>query len=292
MRIALLTSLLLMSMPAPAGLQSQIQAEAQKARGHVGVSCSLPGATLDCDYKASEKFPMQSVYKLPIAMAALDAVERGKFTLETTVRFAPSDLISPDQYSRLQKDHPNANVDVRVDELLKLSITESDGVASDLLLKELGGPRVADKYVRSLGVDGIQIVDTEQLLGKNDVLQNRNYTTPRAMVSLLRRLADNSPLSAEHTAMLLNWMTITETGEHRLKAKLPHGTVIAHKTGTSGQSRRVTNATNDVGLITLPNGSKLAIAVFVADSAASAGEREAVIANIAYDVWKSATQTH
>ena len=292
MRITVLTSVLLVSLPAPAGLQSQIQAEAQKARGHVGVSCSLPEVTLDCDYKASEKFPMQSVYKLPIAMAALDAIERGKFTLETTVNFAPSDLISPDQYSRLQKDHPNGNVDVRVDELLKLAITESDGVASDLLLKELGGPLVADKYVRSLGIDGIRIVDTEQLLGKKDILENRNYATPRAMVSLLRLLADKSPLSPEHTAMLLNWMTITGTGEHRLKAKLPTGTVIAHKTGTSGQNRRATNATNDVGLITLANGSKLAIAVFVADSAASANEREAAIANIGYDVWKSATQSH
>jgi len=233
---------------------------------------------------------MQSVYKLPIAMAALDAIEHGKFTLESKVRFLPSDRIAPDQHSPLQKAHPKANVDARVEELLELALTESDGVASDLLLKELGGPNAADQYVRNLGIDGIRIVDTEKQLAKDDGLQYRNYATPRAMVSLLRRLADDSPFSREHTAMLLNWMTITGTGEHRLKAKLPSGTEVAHKTGTSGQNRTVTNATNDVGLITLPNGTKLAIAVFVADSAADANVREAVIADIAYDVWKSASQ--
>ena len=44
------------------------------------------------------------------------------------VRFLPSDRISPDQHSPLQKAHPKANVDVRVDELLKLALTVSDGV--------------------------------------------------------------------------------------------------------------------------------------------------------------------
>jgi len=279
------------SLPLPAGLHSEIEAAAHQALGHVGVSCSAPDVTLDCDYNATERLPMQSVYKLPIAMAALDAIEHGKFTLDTKVRFLPSDRIAPDQHSPLQKAHPRASVDVAVDELLRLAITESDGVASDLLLKELGGPGTADQYVRSLGIHEIRVVDTEQRLGKDDSLQNRNYATPRAMVALLRRLADNSPLSREHTAMLLNWMTITETGEHRLKAKLPAGTVVSHKTGTSGQNRTVTNATNDVGLITLPDGTRLAIAVFVADSRANVNVRESVIADIAYAIWSSARQS-
>ena len=291
MRPIFVIAALMLSLPLPEGLPSQIEVAARRAQAHVGVSCSVPGLTLGCDYNATEKFPMQSVYKLPIAMAALDAIERGRFTLDTQVRFLPSDRIATDQHSPLQKAHPRGNVDVTVNEILRLAITESDGVASDLLLKELGGPSVAQQYVRSLGIEEIQIVDTEQRLGKNDSLQNRNYATPRAMVGLLRRLADNSPLTREHTAMLLDWMTITETGEHRLKAKLPAGTVLAHKTGTSGQNRTVTNATNDAGLITLPNGKRLAIVVFVADSRANANVRESVIADIGYEIWNSARQS-
>ena len=110
MRIALFAGVLLLTFPSQTGIHSQIEQEAQQARGHVGVSCSVPATNVDCDYNASEKFPMQSVYKLPIAMAALDAIEHGKFTLETTVRFLPSDRISPDQHSPLQKAHPNVRL--------------------------------------------------------------------------------------------------------------------------------------------------------------------------------------
>lgn len=83
-------------------------------------------------------------------------------------------------------------------------------------------------------------------------------------------------------------MTDTHTGEHRPKGLLPPNAVVAHKTGTSGQHNGITNATNDAGLITLPNGSKLAIAVFVADSPENETVREKVIAQIARAIWDAA----
>jgi beta-lactamase class A len=66
---------------------------------------------------------------------------------------------------------------------------------------------------------------------------------------------------------------------------LPDGTVIAHKTGTSRTVDGVTAATNDVGLVTLPNGRHLEIAVFVSDSQADDATREQVIAKIARAAW-------
>lgn len=46
-----------------------------------------------------------------------------------------------------------------------------------------------------------------------------------------------------------------------------------------------TAATNDIGIIYLPNGKHLAIAVFVSDSEADEKTREAVIAKIAKAAW-------
>ena len=66
---------------------------------------------------------------------------------------------------------------------------------------------------------------------------------------------------------------------------LPDGTVVAHKTGTSQTVNGVTAATNDVGLVTLPNGQHLAIAVFVSDSTANDTIREEVIAKVARAAW-------
>ena len=57
---------------------------------------------------------------------------------------------------------------------------------------------------------------------------------------------------------------------------------VAHKTGTSYTNQEgITAATNDVGIITLPDGSHLIISVFIKDAHADEATREAVIARIA-----------
>jgi beta-lactamase class A len=278
-----------LAIPASAQLRTQIEHVAQ-ARGRVGVACSLPESALNCDVRSMQSFPMQSVYKLPISMAMLHAVENGRFTLTQTIRFLPSDRIAPDQYSPLRDAHPQGNVDVPVQELIQGALVNSDGVASDILMRSLGGPAAVNAYVRSLGISGIEIRDTEKTLGREVSLENRDTSEPQAMVALLRLLADRSPLSAEHTQLLLGWMSSTHTGDRRLRAQLPPGTMVADKTGTSGTSRNSTNATNDVGLITLPDGRRLAVAVFVADSAAPEAVREKVIAQIGQAIYAAAMQ--
>lgn len=282
--------LLALAIPAHAQLSNEISRIAAQAHGRVGVACSLPGRVLDCAQHADAPFPMQSVYKLPIAMATLHAVEQGRLSLNQPIRFLPSDLISPDQGSRLRDEHPHGNVDVPVEELLHLMVSESDGVASDILIRVLGGPAAVDAYVRSLAIHGIHIMDTEKVLGRDVKLEDRDSGEPRALVALLRLLADRSPLSPEHTQQLLGWMTASHTGDHRIRALLPSGIVVADKTGTSGTGRNFTNATNDVALITLPDGRKLAIAVLIADSRAPFAVRERVIAQISQAIYTAATK--
>jgi hypothetical protein len=55
-------------------------------------------------------------------------------------------------------------------------------------------------------------------------------------------------------------------GAKRFKGLLPARTIVAHKSGTSGTQNGITAATNDIGIVTLPNGNHVAIAVFVSDS--------------------------
>jgi beta-lactamase class A len=272
-----------------AQLSSDIERIAARAQGKVvGVSCSLPGTDLDCDLNAVARLPMQSVYKLPIAMTVLHQVDEGRLSLTQQVRFLPADLISPRLRSPLRDAHPNGGVDIRIEELLRLAVEESDGVASDILLRTVGGPGVADAYIRGLGINGIHIADPERTLGRDVTAQYRNYAEPRAMVALLRRLADHSPLSPGNTRLLLHWMTETPTGEHRIRGSLPNDVVVAHKTGTSGEDHGITHATNDVGLITMPGGKTLAVAVLIEDSPESEDVREGVIAEIARAIWAQA----
>lgn len=273
---------------AHAQLHSEIVRIAAQARGRVGVACALPGRFLDCNLNAAEALPMQSVYKLPIAMTTLHAVQEGHLELSQKLRFVPSAMAARDEYSPLRDAHPRGAVEVTVEQLLRRAVSESDNVACDVLLRAVGGPAAADAYVRSLGIEGIHIRDNEKTVDGDERLQYRNSAEPRALVALLRRLVDRAPLSAEHTRMLLGWMANSHSGDERLRAQLPPGTLVADKTGTAGQGRSTMNATNDAGLITLPDGERLAVAVQVADAQAPFRVRQRVIAEIGHAVWEAA----
>ncbi|MGC2639168.1 MAG: class A beta-lactamase [Acidobacteriaceae bacterium] len=286
----ILIAALLAAHPAHAQLHTQLERIAAQAHGRVGVACSLPGKALDCDLAADAAYPTQSTYKLPIAVVALHEVEQGKLSLDQTVHIVPSQLAGPGDYSPLRDEHPHGAVDISIREMIERAVTQSDNVAADTLLRTEGGGAVATAYFRSIGIEGIHIVYPEQIVNRNERLQYKNSATPRAYVALLRRLADRSPLTPEHTKLLLDCMAASHTGDHRLKALLPPGTPVADKTGTSGQNRTTVNATNDFGLITLPNGQKLAVAVLVADATAPFAVRERVIAEIGRAVYAAATR--
>lgn len=76
----------------------------------------------------------------------------------------------------------------------------------------------------------------------------------------------------------------TATFPDRLKAGVPAGWTVGHKTGTSGTWKGVTVATNDVGILTAADGHRIAVAVFVADSTAPDDARARLIADAAAKV--------
>jgi beta-lactamase class A len=289
MRLALLLTLSAVAALAQEPLPRQIRAIAAVARGKVSVACSLPGAALNCDLNPHAKPPMQSVFKLPLALLVLHQVEQGRLSLDQPVRFLPRDRILPHVYSPLQDQYPEAGVDVPLRELLRLTVSLSDNVAADILLRVVGGPKTVDTYIAALGVSGFHLRDNEAILHRDVSAQYRNWFEPAGAVELLRRISDNSPLTAEHTELLLGWMTpAARTG--RLDGDLPAGVRVAHKSGSSDVDHGVAHATNDIGLIPLPDGRRIAMAVFVTDSTADEATREQVIARIARAAYDASLQ--
>ena len=271
------------------GLLQEIEKIAAEAQGKVAVACSLPGAKLKCGLNEKSQPPMQSVFKLPLAMAVLHAVEQGQFRVDQPIRFTKPDRFFPKTHSPLQDKYPEADVDVSLEELMRLSVSASDNVAADVLLRVLGGPQKVQAYIDSLGIQGFQIRDGERELHRDNQLQYRNWWTPVSAVQLLRRVAEKSPFNAANTALLHKWMRETETGPKRLKGELPAGTPVFHKTGTSGVTNGLAAATNDIGFVRLADGRHLAIAVFVGNSRAPMETREAVIARIAKAIYDASS---
>ena len=84
----------------------------------------------------------------------------------------------------------------------------------------------------------------------------RDSATPEAMVSLLQRIDNGQLLKPMSRSYLLDLMARCMTGKNRMRALLPRGSPVEHKTGT------LNGLTTDVGFITLPDGRRLAIALF------------------------------
>ena len=265
-------------------LRRTLDSLAKASGGALGVGIEVLETRRRVMRDADGHYPMQSVYKLPIAMATLAAVDAGRLKLDQDVAIVPGEYVRIGQYSPIRDKWPQG-VTLPLREVLRLNTVESDGTACDVLLRVLGGADSVRAWLGSIGVRDVEVRDPEKTLGADWTAQYRNWMTPASALVLLRAAHEGRGLSAASHALLLDLMRGTTTGPRRLKAGLPAGTALAHRTGTGGARDGVTSATNDIGIVTLPDGRHLAIAVLLRDSRADDAAREATIAAVARAAW-------
>jgi beta-lactamase class A len=260
-------------------LAKEIQELARDAEGKIGVSAVMLETGQAVELEANEHYPSQSVYKLPIAMTVLKLVDEGKVSLDQQVVVSPDDFVRWGFHSPIRNLYPQGTV-LPISELLRASISDSDGTANDVLLKIAGGPANVQAYLDGLGIEDFIVADSEKSISKDWETQYRNWASPAASVELLWQIYERKALSDASTNLLLQFMTETPTSPHRLRRGLPEGASLAHKTGTGGTKNRITGATNDIGIVTLPNGQHIAIAVYIMDSSAPAATRNDITGKI------------
>jgi beta-lactamase class A len=311
----LITAVFLAAAAAAGPLPEEIAKVAASAGGTVGVAAVAVDTGERFALRGGERFPMMSVYKLPIALALLHEVEAGRLSLEKPVAIRPSDLRLGN--SRLADRYPDGGAAQTLAELLEGALVNSDNTASDLLLREAGGAEAVTARMRALGVEGIRVDRPEAWLALDGagirnappeadwtlpalrrlfdaqpaaervkamhafVEDPRDTATPDAMADLLVLLARGKALDAANTARIINLMARTGPGAGRIKGKLPDGTPVVHRTGLSMSVEGYTGAINDVGLVTPADGRRFAIAVFVKDCRRPVPEAEDAIARIA-----------
>lgn len=206
-------------------------------------------------------FPMASTVKLAIAAAYLAQVDQDRRRLDDTIAGRSAA------------------------KLLELMIVRSDNLAADQLLATLGGPSGVQQWLSANNIAGIRVDRTiAQLLREHGHLaDSRDVATPNAMVTLLYKLNNGTVLADQSRAFLLGLMSRCETGTRRIRALLPAGTAVENKTGT------LNGVTNDVGFITMPDGHRIAVAVF----ARGGRDRQPGIAEVAraiYDRFADSTR--
>ena len=266
-------------------LRTKIEAitKDKKATIGVGILNLEDGDTLTLN--DSHHFPMQSVFKFHLALAVLNQIDQGKLSLNQPIFVKKTDLL-PNLWSPMREKYLEGNVTIPLSEILQFTVSQSDNSGCDLLFKLIGGTEKANQYIHGLGIKDVAIKNPEVEIQADWSLQYKNWTTPSAATKLLESFYKKNILSKSSYDFLWKTMIETSTGPTKIKGKLPKETVVAHKTGYSGANKDgLVAATNDIGIVVLPNGKKFAVALFVSDSMENEKTNDGIMAEITKMVW-------
>jgi beta-lactamase class A len=245
--------------------------------------------------RGGELFPMQSVCKLPIAIAFLRMVQQGDKRLDAKLRLTAAD-IAPGRSPLADRLRHKPTV-FTARQLLEHMLLNSDNTATDALLKLAGGPEKVQATIKTFGIDGLRIDRYErdlqpQALGlepsptfadpasldsafaalgeakQKEALVRylrdpRDTASPRAIATLILKLISGHLIQPRYAMIVLDLMRRTKTGEDRLNGGMTPGWTFARRSGASRTIQGVTAIFNDAGLATHKSGAKIAIALFI-----------------------------
>lgn len=266
-------------------LKKKIEQLIQSKNATIGVAIGGPEDRDTVTVNGTGHYPMQSVYKLHLAVAILDGVDKGKFSMDQKILVKKTDL-RPNTWSPMRDAYPDGNIQFLVKELLGYMVSRSDNNACDILFRLLGGPKELNKYVHTIGIKDINIAATEEEMSKSWEVQYTNWSTPFAAIQLLKKVHEKGTLSQKSHDFLWD-LLINSINNERIKGFLPEGTVVAHKTGSSATNeQKIMAAANDIGIVNLPDGKHFSIAVFVSDSKDNDSVNSRTIATISKMAWE------
>jgi len=221
------------SSPSLINLEQQLASLVANKSADVGIAALDLNTGETVSIKGNTPFPMASTVKVAIAALYLAQVDNGRRSLDDRI----------------------GGTSARG--LMARMLIHSDNRATDMLLNDLGGPNAVHDWLRDNGVTGLRVDRTiaDLLRSKRDLWDHRDSSTPVAMVDLLKRIYKAELIKPESRNYLLDLMAQCQTGKNRMKALLP-GVPVEHKTGT------LDGLTDDVGFITLPDGRRVAVAIF------------------------------
>lgn len=293
--------------PAPQSLISSLDALTSSFSGVVGVSVASVDQGWLVSSKGERKLPQQSVSKLWVAMTVLDAIDQGRFTLETPLTITRADFtVFHQPIAALVKDGQPYHT--TVGEVMRRAMTMSDNTCNDKLLRLVGGPDAVRDFIARRGLGPIRFGPGERLLqaGTAGLEWRPEYSignsfslararlapavrkaafeayvadppdgaAPLAIAGALARLQRGELLSPSSTSWLTATMQSSRTGRMRLRGAVPVGWQFGHKTGTGQDLGGRTAGYNDVGVLTAPDGRAYGVAVMIGDTGRPIRERQ------------------
>ena len=284
------------SPPAPQYIADRINELGRGFDGRLGIAVKSIDEGWETGWKDREPYPQQSVSKLWVAITALDAVDRGKVSLDQPVTLTKDDLTLFHEPIAEDILKTGAYTTTLADLMLR-EITQSDNTANDKLMRSVGGPQAVRAMIARKHLGAIRFANGERAMQSRiagltwlqDYALNGKFfqardalpmpvrqaafdryvanpydgAAPSAIVDALSRLKRGELLSPQSTAYLLDIMSRTHTGANRLKGGLAPGWTLNHKTGTGQELGGAQAGYNDIGILSAPDGKSYAVAVMI-----------------------------
>lgn len=270
------------------GLEKELTAIADSAKGDVGIALIYDGDTLTVNNDAI--YPMMSVFKLHQAVALCRMFEENGTSLDSVMTLRRSEL-DPDTWSPMLKDHTGEEISLPMRRLLEYTLIESDNNASNEMFVRLMSPAACDSLIAGIiprGSFEIRFNEAEMQADHSRAYSNR--TSPLGAAILIDRVFTDTLVGKSYQDFIKSALMRCQTGSDKISAALSEreGITIGHKTGSGyrDENGRLT-ASNDVAFISLPDGRHYSLAVFVKDFDGTDAEAAAIIARISAAVIKA-----
>ena len=239
--------------------------------GRVGVMVRDTESGKEMQHRADERFAMCSTFKWLLAAMILSRADGGDVALDERLAYGEADLLdySPVTRERLQDGA------MSIAELCRAAVTVSDNAAANLLLRRVGGPAELTEFLRDCGDDITRLDRYEPELNSNLPGDERDTTTPWAMLETMETVLLGDLLSPPSRERLTGWLEASTTGRARLRAGLPNDWIVGDKTGTGNNG-----AANDVAIAWPPKRKPILIAAYLSGSSATYDELNSAHARI------------
>ena len=292
MRPILLTFLFLITSSAIFGqtnLRQQLENIIATKKATIGISIKNMDDKDTLSINGTLTAPMMSVFKFHIALATLNLVDKGKLSLKQKI-FIPKDALHENTWSPIRDEYPNGNMYLTLDQVLRYTVSHSDNNGCDILLALLGGTATVQTFINKQGIKDftIKVNEQEMRIWENLYL---NTTTPLATTDLLEKFYNRQILKKKTTNYLYQLMVECSRGITWMKAGLPAGTALAHRTGISDRNENnLRAAMNDVGIFKLPNGKPVIVSIYLKNITEEREATEKIIADITKATWNYYTK--
>lgn len=223
------------------------------------------------EYQANQRFALSSTFKTLACAAVLHRVDIGKESIDREVHFLASDLVT---YSPITEKFAGRQA-MSLFDLCEAALTMSDNTAANLIMRALGGPTQVTSFARVLGDDVTRLERWETELNEAVPGDQRDTSTPNAMLANLQKVLLGDVLSAESRAQLRNWLEGNQVADKLFRAALPEGWLIADRTGAGGFGSRSITA-----MIWPPERQPIIVALYLTETEAPMAERDKAIAEI------------